>query len=58
MPTFIVHEIQRVRAVRAVEADTSEAAYAAFCDGEGQPCGKDGDVITSELLSITEEDPE
>lgn len=58
MPTFIVQEIQRVRAIRAVEAETSEAAYAAFCDGEGEPCGKDGDVINSELVSITEDGAE
>lgn len=55
MSTFIVHEVQRVRAIRAVEAETSEAAYQAFCDGEGEPCGKDGDVINSDLVSVTED---
>lgn len=51
MPTFLIHEIQRVHVVREVQARTAKAAYAAFCDGEGIPAGKDGEVISSDLVS-------
>lgn len=54
MPKFIVRELQRVLAVREVEADSEEEAYALFCEGEGVPVGKDGDVRSSDLLDVTE----
>lgn len=54
MPRFVITEIQHVKAVREVEADTREAAYNAFCDGQGTPVGRDGDVGHSELVSIQE----
>ena len=52
MPTFVITELQHVKAVREVDADNPEAAWNAFCNGEGRPVGRDGDVSHSELLSI------
>jgi hypothetical protein len=56
MATFIITEIQHVKAVREVEADTREAAWEAFGNGEGRPVGRDGDVVHSELISINQVD--
>lgn len=55
MARFIITETQNVLAVRVVEAESEEAAYDLFCDGEGTPCGRDGDVSSSALVSIEPE---
>lgn len=55
MPTFIVTEMQHVIACRKVDAADGEAALEAFHEGEGEEYGCDGDVISSELRSITQE---
>jgi hypothetical protein len=52
MTKYRITEIQRVYAVREVEADTPEAAYNAFCHGEGRKLGADGKVTSSDLVSI------
>lgn len=52
MAKFIVTELQRVRVAREFEAPNEEAAYDLFCEGEGVSCGRDGDVIDSELVSV------
>lgn len=54
MPHGVLYEIQRVRAVRKVEAADAAQAWVRFCQGDGEPAGDDGDVISSELVSITE----
>lgn len=55
MARFIVTEMQNVLAVRVIEAPDREAAYDLFCEGQGEPCGKDGDVLVSALMSIEPE---
>ena len=55
MARFIITETQSVLAVHAVEAETEEAAYDLFCEGQGKPCGRDGDVLSSSLISIEPE---
>lgn len=54
MATFIVQELQRVLVVREVEADNEDSAYEAFCEGEGVPYGRDGEVTGADLISVTE----
>lgn len=54
MPKFRITEIQRVLAVREVEAADEDLAYELFCDGEGLAVDKDGDVSSSDLISIEE----
>lgn len=54
MATFIITESQTVLAVREVEADSRDEALELFWEGQGREVGKDGDVVSSVLLSVEE----
>jgi hypothetical protein len=54
MPRYIVSESQTVLAIREVEADSEDEAIELFDQGEGEPVGKDGDVVNCVFLGVEE----
>jgi len=49
---WVITEVQSVLAIREIEAADEDAALEAFWRGEGREVGRDGEVTSSQLVSV------